>query len=414
MFKTKLSENILIYIISFILFCYPSTSISDIAQIQALTADGNLDEALKLTDQELQIDNNNVTYRFLKGLILTRMDQLELARDVFIEITISNPDLLEPYNNLAVIYASLGDFDKAKDLLEQAINTHPAYATAHENIGDIYAKLASQAYNQALELDQENNTARAKLSLVNDLFSMPEVEQQVMLAESERKLTEQQIILAESERKLAEQQARERELVEQQARERELAEQQTREKQLAEQQARERQLAEQQARERQLAEQQARERQLAEQQARERQLAEQQTRERQLAEQQARQRQIEELQTRQKQIAIPLIKEIVLDWSSAWSRQDVDSYLDLYASDFSPGDGRTLNQWRQYRRERLSAPGSIEVLISDLVVEMLGTDHAKVTFTQVYESNVYSDRVIKTLLLKIEQNKWRITQEQTK
>jgi tetratricopeptide (TPR) repeat protein len=83
-----------------------------------------------------------------------------------------------------VIYASLGDYDKARELLERAINTHPAYATAYENIGDIYAKLASHAYNQALELDRENNTARAKLSLVNDLFSRPENVEVIVAAES--------------------------------------------------------------------------------------------------------------------------------------------------------------------------------------------------------------------------------------
>jgi tetratricopeptide (TPR) repeat protein len=78
----------------------------------------------------------------------------------------------------------LGDYDKARELLERAINTHPAYATAYENIGDIYAKLASHAYNQALELDRENNTARAKLSLVNDLFSRPENVEVIVAAES--------------------------------------------------------------------------------------------------------------------------------------------------------------------------------------------------------------------------------------
>jgi tetratricopeptide (TPR) repeat protein len=165
----KIKVILQIVFVTFLSFNSPILR-ADVSSIQRLTAEGNFLDALKLTNEELQKNGNNVTYRFLKGLILTRMDKLEQARDVFIEITESNPDLPEPYNNLAVIYASMGDFDKARNLLEQAINTHPTYATAHENIGDIYAKLASQAYNQALELDKENNAARAKLSLVNDLF----------------------------------------------------------------------------------------------------------------------------------------------------------------------------------------------------------------------------------------------------
>jgi hypothetical protein len=61
----------------------------------------------------------------------------------------------------------------------------------------------------------------------------------------------------------------------------------------------------------------------------------------------------------------------------------------------------------------LSAPGTIQVLVSDLVVEMMGDQHAKATFTQVYQSDIYSDRVKKTLLMKSEQDNWRITQELT-
>jgi len=47
------------------------------------------------------------------------------------------PELPEPYNNLAVLYAARGDHDGARDALLRAISTHPSYATAHENLGDI-------------------------------------------------------------------------------------------------------------------------------------------------------------------------------------------------------------------------------------------------------------------------------------
>ena len=53
----------------------------------------------------------------------------------------------------------------------QAINTHPSYATAHENLGDIYAKMASLAYTRALSLDTSNTAAKGKLALIDDLFS---------------------------------------------------------------------------------------------------------------------------------------------------------------------------------------------------------------------------------------------------
>lgn len=159
----------------------PATGIE---QIQELIAEERLDEALRLTNNELRRDEADVNYQFMKGLILIRLNRLEQAVDVFTDITDSHPELPEPYNNLAVIYAALGDLDKARQALQEAINTHPSYATAHENIGDIYAKLASEAYNQALQLDQENVTAKAKLSLINDLFSVPKPKQETRLAEA--------------------------------------------------------------------------------------------------------------------------------------------------------------------------------------------------------------------------------------
>jgi tetratricopeptide (TPR) repeat protein len=81
------------------------------------------------------------------------------------------PELPEPYNNLAVLYAGQGQFDKARAALEMAIRTNPSYATAHENLGDVYAKLASQAYSKALQLDSNNTGVQPKLALIRDLFA---------------------------------------------------------------------------------------------------------------------------------------------------------------------------------------------------------------------------------------------------
>jgi hypothetical protein len=50
---------------------------------------------------------------------------------------------------LAGIYAGQDQYEKARVALEQSIRTHPSYASAYENLGDVYAKLASQAYDKA-------------------------------------------------------------------------------------------------------------------------------------------------------------------------------------------------------------------------------------------------------------------------
>jgi hypothetical protein len=61
--------------------------------------------------------------------------------------------------------------DVHANLARQSMGTNPSYATAHENLGDIYAKMAREAYDKALQLDSSNSTARAKLALVRELFS---------------------------------------------------------------------------------------------------------------------------------------------------------------------------------------------------------------------------------------------------
>ncbi|MCP5277966.1 MAG: tetratricopeptide repeat protein [Thiobacillus sp.] len=109
--------------------------------------------------------------RFLKGLILTELGRNTDAIKVFTELTEDFPELPEPYNNLAVLYAAQADYERAKQSLEMAIRTHPSYATAHENLGDIYAKMASQAYDKAMQLDKSNVSAQTKLALIQDLFS---------------------------------------------------------------------------------------------------------------------------------------------------------------------------------------------------------------------------------------------------
>ena len=88
-----------------------------------------------------------------------------------LKLTEDYPELPEPYNNLAVLYAQQKQYDKARTALEMAIRTHPSYAIAYENLGDVYAKLASQAYDKALQLDSANSTAQNKMALIRDLIS---------------------------------------------------------------------------------------------------------------------------------------------------------------------------------------------------------------------------------------------------
>src|SRR6476469_9241119 len=142
----------------------------DLKEAQKLYGQGKLAPPLEKVDAFLKAQPRDPQGRFLKGLVLTEQKRVPEAIQVFTGLTEDFPELPEPYNNLAVLYASQGNYDKAKSALELAIHTHPSYATAHENLGDIYAQLASRAYDRALQLDKTNSTAQTKLALVKELF----------------------------------------------------------------------------------------------------------------------------------------------------------------------------------------------------------------------------------------------------
>ncbi|MBT9464975.1 MAG: tetratricopeptide repeat protein [Hydrogenophaga sp.] len=141
------------------------------AEVNRLLRSGQLAEALSKADQYLVGKARDPQMRFLKGVILTESGKTQDAITTFSKLTEDFPELPEPYNNLAVLYAGQSQFDKARAALEMAIRTNPSYATAHENLGDVYAKLASQAYSKALQLDGTNPAVAPKLSLIRNLFA---------------------------------------------------------------------------------------------------------------------------------------------------------------------------------------------------------------------------------------------------
>jgi len=143
----------------------------DVQDINQLFRKGDLSTALSRANQFLAKNPKDAQVRFLKGLILADQGKSAEAIQVFTTITEDYPELPEPYNNLAVLYAADGKYDAAKNALEMAIRTHPSYATAHENLGDLYAKMASQAYDKALQIDNSNKTAQTKLALIKDMMS---------------------------------------------------------------------------------------------------------------------------------------------------------------------------------------------------------------------------------------------------
>jgi tetratricopeptide (TPR) repeat protein len=149
----------------------PAAWADDYADVNRLLKNGQPTEAMAKVDQFLVGKPRDPQMRFLKGVILAETGKSNEAIATFVKLTEEFPELPEPYNNLAVLYAGQSQFDKARVALEMAIRTNPSYATAHENLGDVYAKLASQAYSKALQLDGSNAGVPPKLALIRNLFA---------------------------------------------------------------------------------------------------------------------------------------------------------------------------------------------------------------------------------------------------
>lgn len=148
-----------------------SAHADEYADVNQLVRAGKLPEAMVKADQYLATKPKDPQMRFLKGVIQRDSGKTSDAIGTFTRLTEDYPELPEPYNNLAVLYAGQSQYDKARAALEMAIRTNPSYATAHENLGDVYAKLASQAYNKALQLDSTNAAVAPKLALIRELFN---------------------------------------------------------------------------------------------------------------------------------------------------------------------------------------------------------------------------------------------------
>jgi tetratricopeptide (TPR) repeat protein len=143
----------------------------DYGDVTQLMRSGKLAEALIKADQYLAARPRDPQMQFLKGVVQSESGRTAEAIATFTGLTQEYPELAEPYNNLAVLYAGQSEFDKARAALETAIRANPGYATAHENLGDIYAQLASQAYGRAQQLDARNTSVRPKLALIRQLLA---------------------------------------------------------------------------------------------------------------------------------------------------------------------------------------------------------------------------------------------------
>ena len=338
-----------------LLLCFSLSSHADeIQDINKLFKQGQHEQALGRINTYLAGKPKDAQARFLKGLILTEQGKTNDAIRIFTELTEDYPELPEPYNNLAVLYASQGQYDKARIALEMAIRTHPSYATAHENLGDIYAKMASQAYDRALQLDRSNTSTQTKLALIKDLFTgpakggkpnsavhnvaagiiSPTPAKPQPVAEPAPNTPDVTHVATPVPAEKADATVPKPTLPAEHA----------------------------------------------------------------VAKKPAAGNSGDVLKA-------------VDEWAAAWSSKNVKRYLAFYAGDFKTPDGVSRGAWETQRHERISKPKSIHVSISNPKVKFIDDNHASVSFKQFYRASHMKTSSSKTLVLVKSGSRWLIQEE---
>ncbi len=140
-------------------------------EVRKLIAAGQGKRALARADSHLAKNPRDAQMRFVRGVILTDLSDTAAARGVFQQLVDDFPELPEPYNNLAVLYAADGELDRARLALEMALLAKPDYATAHENMGDVYLQMAAEAYQRASKLQATNRAISTKLNLTREIVT---------------------------------------------------------------------------------------------------------------------------------------------------------------------------------------------------------------------------------------------------
>ena len=138
-------------------------------EVTRLFRTGQTEQAFAGLDRLLAAQPKDAKLRFLKGVMQSDSLRTDEAVATFRHLNEDYPDLPEPYNNLAVIYAGRGDYPQARSALEAALTANPAYAVAHQNMAEVLLQLARQSYAKAAQLDPGNSGVAARLAQLRQL-----------------------------------------------------------------------------------------------------------------------------------------------------------------------------------------------------------------------------------------------------
>ena len=371
-----------------ILVCFAVAAFGPMAAAQELTLDsiaklaerGNRVQALRQLDSFLEARPSHFEALLLKGNLLAEIGQTASAEAIYGSLIEAYPRRPEAFNNLAVLQAREGRFEEAADNLLGALETHPSYRVAYENLGKVYGQFASQAYSKALGVQSSEASGSLDLTLLSNPLPIPEASPSLTAEPPSASLASQrpQVELPQASASQTSTappvQHPPMEATESQSRTeppRALPSPPTQAQ------------------------------------------ASQTTAPETLT---APSPDAQSLPSQHPTVPPPAeagVASAVRSWARAWSEQRVDDYLSFYSPSFRPQGGLARTEWASQRRSRLQSPTFIRVVLRNLLTPVIEGDRAIVTFIQSYSSDNYADVVEKRLVLRREAGEWRIVEEVT-
>lgn len=320
--------------------------------IRDLIQADKLGEASRTIAQQMAT-GKSVELMFFQCLVLAKQNNTPKAVSCFSDVVKADPALIEAYNNLGVLYASMGQDEEAKAWFEKGLERQQAVKTLHANLSNLQASMSRKAYARALMADSPQKTAAPKLTLLANVPAsasrvLPRNDAEPATASVSVPSTTASAPLNTSKTRSAQTDGRTADQVAEAART-EAASKPQREPESANGNTVDAATKDQ-------------------------------------------------------------IRKFIDQWAKSWSDRDVQGYLAAYTERFSASKHQSHAQWKLERTERIMNRQFIKVTISNMTFENKDGKHI-IRFTQSYESDLLKSINRKKMTLANEQGQWKIQQE---
>lgn len=127
--------------------------------------------ALDLIEEGLKANPHSAQLRFQRCVTYERMGDRERAKNAFEQFIRTYPEIPEPYNNLAGLYAADGSLVRAEELLVKAVALRPNFALAYTNLGNLYLAKAKNAYDTAIRTGGNKESLKARIESIDRILA---------------------------------------------------------------------------------------------------------------------------------------------------------------------------------------------------------------------------------------------------